>query len=129
MDALEDVRLLEETVGARSRALVEGDAGRMREILAEEFRYTNSRGQTIDKEAYIERFVGAEGVKWFAQEVSDLAVRVYGEAGVVTCNVHDRAEFQGNAFEGNFRSLFVYVKRNGAWRCVVGQTTERKDEG
>lgn len=119
---------LQQVVLARSHALIHGDAKRMNEILADEFTYTNARGQTISKRAYMENYVASPDVKWFAQEVSDLRIELYGEVGVVTCRVQDRAEFQGAPFEGTYRSLFVYVLREDAWRCVVGQTTEIKEE-
>jgi hypothetical protein len=44
-------------------------------------------------------------------------------------DVHDRATWQGQPFEGDFRSLFVYVRRDGRWRCVAGQTTSRPGWG
>jgi hypothetical protein len=43
----------------------------------------------------------------------------------VTINVHDRATWQGEPFDGRFRSLFVYVRRDATWLCVAGQTTAR----
>ncbi len=119
---------LQQVVAARSQALIQGDATPMNEILADEYTYTNASGQTLSKREYIENYVASPDVKWFAQDVSELHIELYGDVGVVTLRVYDRAEFQGNLFEGKYRSLFVYVKRDGAWRCVVGQTTGIKEE-
>jgi hypothetical protein len=118
---------LAEMVRARSDALIRGDAQRMNEILADEFTYTNASGQPITKSEYVESYVGSPDVKWLAQDMSDLQIQMYGDTGVVACRVHDRAIFHRTDFEGTFRSLFVYVKRDGMWRCVAGQTTQIKE--
>ncbi|MGZ5399349.1 MAG: nuclear transport factor 2 family protein, partial [Nocardioides sp.] len=73
-------------------------------------------------------YVGSSELVWLAQESSALLVRVHGDAAVVTLDVHDRGAWRGEPFEGDFRSMFVYVRREGAWRCVAGQTTARSSE-
>ena len=112
-------------VAARMDALVRGDADRMREILAPDFTYTNASGITCDREGYIAAYVTSAELTWLAQEPSELQVRIYGDAAVVTLDVHDRAEWSGELVEGDYRSLFVYVRDEGMWRCVAGQTTSR----
>jgi hypothetical protein len=115
-------------VRARSDALVAGDAERMNEILADDFTYTSSSGATCDRAEYVASYVGSPDLVWLAQESSEPVVRMYGDAAVVTLDVHDRATWQGEPFEGDFRSMFVYVRRDGVWRCVAGQTTSRSSD-
>ncbi len=115
-------------VSARADALVRGDADRMREILAPDFTYTNASGVSCNREEYVASYVGSSELVWQAQESSALLVRVYGDAAVVTLDVHDRAAWRGEPFEGDFRSMFVYVRRGGTWRCVAGQTTTRSSD-
>jgi uncharacterized protein (TIGR02246 family) len=110
-------------VAARSEALVAGDAARMREVLADDFTYTNASGASCGREEYIASYVDSPAVTWQSQEASNQEIRVYGDAAVVTLDVHDRATWQGEPFEGRFRSLFVYLRRDGRWLCVAGQTT------
>ena len=74
---------------------------------------------------YVASYVESSELVWLAQKSSALLVRVYGDAAVVTLDVHDRASWRGEPFEGEFRSLFVYVRRGDTWRCVAGQTTPR----
>jgi uncharacterized protein (TIGR02246 family) len=112
-------------VAERAEALVRGDASRMREILAPDFTYTNAGGTSCDRDEYLASYVGSEDWTWQAQEPSALRVRVYGDAAVVTLDVHDRGTWQSEPFEGDFRSTFVYVRREGTWRCVAGHTTAR----
>ena len=115
-------------VSVRADALVCGDADRMREILAPDFTYTNASGVSCSREEYVASYVGSSELVWLAQESSALLVRVYGDAAVVTLDVHDRGAWRGEPFEGDFRSMFVYVRRGGTWRCVAGQTTARSSE-
>ena len=115
-------------VSARTDALVGGDTKRMRELLASDFTYTNASGVSCNRDEYVASYVGSSELVWLAQESSALLVRVYGDVAVVTLDVHDRATWQGEPFEGDFRSLFVYVRRQGTWRCVAGQTTARSSE-
>jgi hypothetical protein len=110
-------------VAARSEALVSGDADRMSEILGADFTYTNASGRSCGREEYISSYVVSPDVVWQSQEATTPDIRVYGDAAVVTLDVHDRATWQGEPIEGRFRSLFVYVLRDGRWVCVAGQTT------
>ena len=115
-------------VAARTAALVDGDVERMAEVLAEDFSYTNASGETCDRDAYLAAYVGSPDFVWASQESSKPVVRVYGDTAVVTLDVHDRATWRGEPFEGDFRSLFVYVRGHGVWRCVAGQTTSRSSD-
>ena len=100
----------------------------MRDILADDFTYTNASGASCGRDEYIASYVDSPDVVWVSQEVSTPEIRVYGDAAVVTLDVHDRATWQGEPFAGEFRSLFVYVRRDGVWRCVAGQTTSRSSD-
>jgi hypothetical protein len=115
-------------VSARTAALLRGDADRMREILAPDFTYTNATGVSCDREEYLAAYVGSPELVWLAQESSPPLVRIYGDTAVVTLDVHDRAVWRGVPFEGDFTSLFVYVRSEGSWRCVAGQTTSRPSD-
>ena len=120
---------LSETVLARSDALVKGDTPRLIAMLADEFTYTNADGMLLSRPEYIENYVESSALKWLAQEITDLRVNVFGETGVATFQVQDRAEYEGQPFEGNFRSLFVYVRRGERWQCVAAQTMRIQREG
>ena len=115
-------------VSARSEALVAGDADRMREVLAGDFTYTNASGVSCGRDDYVASYVASPDIAWISQEATDQQIRMYGDSAVVTLDVHDRATWQGEPFEGDFRSMFVYVRRDGRWWCVAGQTTARSDD-
>jgi uncharacterized protein (TIGR02246 family) len=112
-------------VAARSAALVAGDAEAMAQILADDFTYTNASGDTCDRADYLAGYVTSPDLVWQSQDSTAPEVRVYGDAAVVTLDVSDRATWRGEPFAGEFRSLYVYVRRDRVWRCVAGQTTAR----
>lgn len=115
-------------VTARTDALVRGDADRMREILAPDFAYTNASGVACDLEGYLAAYVGSSDVEWLSQEPSETLIRLFGDVAVVTLDVHDRAIWRGELVEGDYRSTFVYVRREDGWQCAAGQTTSRPSD-
>lgn len=107
----------------RSQALVSGDRQALRRLLADEFRYVNASGAVLDKQAYLLAYVGAAEIRWTAQDLDEPIVQVHGDAAILACRVHDRGWFGDEPFDGWYRSLFVWVLRQGEWRCAAGQTT------
>ena len=115
-------------VAARTAALVEGDVGRMTEILAEDFTYTNASGDSCDRDGYLAAYVGSPDLVWPSPGVLRAGrpdVRRHRRR-------HPRRARPGHLAEravlGRVRSLFVYVRRDGVWRCVAGQTTSRSSD-
>jgi hypothetical protein len=116
-------QVIVERARARSQALIHGDVPALTQILAEDFIYTNASGHVLDRPAYLQTYVTSGAGRFLAQTMSAIRVQVYGEAAVLSCQVHDQIEYQGQRFESDYRSTFVYVRQAGQWRCVAGQTT------
>ena len=118
--------VLEEIAGlfaARAEALVRGDAEFFRRLLDEDFRYTNASGAVFDRAGYLEFYLESGRARWQSQEWDELDVRLAGDVAIATCRLHDRAMFDGAALDARFRSTQVFVKRDGEWRYLAGQTT------
>lgn len=109
---------------ARSAALVGGDLEFFEKHLADDFTYTNAGGKVFDEATYLEFFIRSKQMSWQSQELSDIDLQRHGDVVVMTCRIHDRASYQGQAFDGHFRSTQVFVKRPGGWQYLAGQTTE-----
>lgn len=107
----------------RSVALVQKDISTLQRLLADEFRYINASGTLLTKTEYLTHYVAAPDVRWMAQEADDVAVQIYGETAIITCRVHDEVYFGEELFDAIYRSLFVWVRQQEGWRCVIGQTT------
>lgn len=108
---------------ARAEALVRGDAGYFRRLLAAEFRYTNASGSVFDRAGYLAFYLESGRAKWRSQEWDELDVQVHGDVAVATCRLHDVATFDGEPLDARFRSTQVFARRDGAWRYVAGHTS------
>jgi hypothetical protein len=113
----------------RTRASVDGDLGALRELLAEELRFTHSNGRVATRAGLLDELASGR-IDYLSARPRDLAARVYGEAAVVT----GRAALGVRAGAGpaqTLENLFtaVYVRRDGAWRLVAYQSTRAPAEG
>ena len=55
--------------------------------------------------------------------ISDMKVRVFGEAAVVTYTTTDKGNYKGRDISGRYRWTDTFVRREGKWRIVAGQGT------
>ena len=107
----------------RSDALVRKDAVFFKQLLTEDFTYTNASGILLDKPGYLTFYLYSDTMHWQTQELYEVQIRLYGETAVITCRIHDRATYLDQPFEADFRSTQVFVRRENAWRYAAGQTT------
>jgi ketosteroid isomerase-like protein len=103
--------------------LVSRDVRTMTEILHEDFVYTGSSGERLDRTAYLARLVTAGDVKWLGQDLDEIDVRFFGDTAVLTARAHDRAIFGDETLDARVRQTFVFVKTGRGWRCVSGHAS------
>jgi chondroitin AC lyase len=108
-------------LAARSAALLAKDVEAFDRLLSDDFLYTDAAGVVLGKAAYIARYVEPPDVRWYLQDRDDLRARLYGEAAVVLCRVHDLAAIDDKALDAFFRATYVYVRQNNEWRCIAEQ--------
>jgi len=56
-------------------------------------------------------------------ETSDIRIRVYGEAAVVTGRLRRERNFNGRTLGDDWRFTKVYVRRGGRWQVVAYQAS------
>lgn len=118
-----------ELVHARSAALVRADVPALEQILHPAFTYVNASGQLTDKATYLGRFANPDGgPKWEKQDVSEIAVRVFGDTAIANCRVHDVATWGEYHLDASFRATFVYLKTADGWQCVAGHSSPIEEE-
>lgn len=106
-----EVRALE---AARKDAIQAGDRAALERLYASDFRGVTSGGAQVGREEVIAALLRAKGK---AAEPEDLLVRVFGDVALVS----GRLRLADN--DGILRYLHVYVRRDGPWQIVAGQST------
>ncbi len=102
-------------------AQVTRDRTTLEELWADDYLYTHSNGVMMNKAQDIADTMSGD-MTWTAARLDDLKVRVYGDVGIVT----GRLTMEGRAkryASGARRFTDIFVKRDGRWQLVGGQTT------
>jgi ketosteroid isomerase-like protein len=58
-----------------------------------------------------------------SSEISDMKVRVFGDAGVVTYATTDKGKYKKQDIGGSYRWTDVFVRRGGTWQIVAAHGT------
>jgi ketosteroid isomerase-like protein len=104
---------------ARSEAVRSGDLKALDAIYADDFAGVAGTGQLVTKKQLFEIFGRVEpSVRYTTSEAS---ARVFGETGVVVGRLAGRREDGSLISEARF--THVYVRREGRFRFVAGQST------
>jgi len=102
-------------------ALFKKDRATFEPLLADDYVYLHSNGTVTDRKEEIAQTMSSD-VKWTASKLSNLKVRLYGDAAVVTGTLTHTGSATG--FVGGQRLVtHLWAKRNGRWQCVGGQST------
>jgi hypothetical protein len=102
-------------------ALLKKDRATFEPLLADDYVYLHSNGTVTNRTEEIGQTMSAD-VKWTASTLSNLKVRIYGDAAVVTGVLTHTGSAKG--YVGGARLItHLWVKRNGRWQSVGGQST------
>ncbi len=69
-------------------------------------------------------FARSGRMKFERYQTSDVKVRVYGDAAVVTGLLNRTRTMAGKTLEDNWRFTKVYVRRDGKWKVVAFHSSE-----
>jgi ketosteroid isomerase-like protein len=98
-------------------ALVKGDHAALNRLLDDQYVFTNTEGETLDRGAHLGRFKG--GTYRFATkaDIDDVKIRISGNTAYVT----GRLNFFGADTpppDGHSRYTHVWIKKMGRWRLI-----------
>lgn len=62
-------------------------------------------------------------VKFASIKMTDTHVQDYGNVGVVTGSLLEKAQYKNTDISGTYRFTDVWARRNGKWEHVAGQET------
>lgn len=103
---------------AWNEAHVRGDAEVLDRLWAEDFTVTVPHMEVMTKADAIGLWRSGR-MKFERYQTSDIRIRVYGDAGVVTGRLLRTRRFNERVVEDDWRFTKVYVRRAGQWQVVA----------
>jgi ketosteroid isomerase-like protein len=117
--AVQEIKQLEE---ARNQAILRGDASALERMTADDYTFITLKGELRTKADIVKGFASGS-FKYRSRSISDLDIRIYGEAAIVAGRSVQEGSENGKDYSGSYRFTRVYVKQNGAWKTVALQAT------
>ena len=90
----------------------------MNSLLADDFIITIEDGRTFSKSGYI-ALNGNSEVHVEISEMSELKVRMYGNAAVVIGKYHEKGISKGKPYEYHDRFTDVWMNIDGKWQVIA----------
>lgn len=103
-------------------ALLKKDAAGFGRIFADDAVLTGPDG-AVQTKAQLLADVKSGALVLESSEMSDMKVRVHGDAAVVTYATNDKGTYKGQDVSGRYRWTDVFVRRGGSWQIVASQGT------
>jgi ketosteroid isomerase-like protein len=108
---------LEDLSHDRAAAELRGDTAFLERTLADDFIAIGPRGFMLTKEQWLERHRTGD-LRYQSFTWDEVAVRVYGDAAIVTGRETTQATYKGQTIQGQFRTSLVFVQQDGDWRLA-----------
>ena len=115
----QEIRQLEEQMRV---AAIKGDAAVFERLLADDYYNVNPNGLVRTK-AEVIADVKSGVAKTTALEMTNIKVRVYGDAAVLTCDATVKGQLRGQDTGGQLRRIRIFARRQGRWQAVALQQT------
>ena len=120
--SVDEIKALE---NERNRAILQGDAAALERLTSDDYTFVTLRGEMRGKSEIVRDFRSG-AAKYNSRVISDLNVRVYGDAAVVTGRASQKGAENGKDYSGSYWFTRVYVRRKGRWTTVALQATPIK---
>lgn len=108
---------------ASAAALVAHDTRALAELLSADWRIVTADGSVMTREALF-KVLGDGTLKFESYSMTDLDVRVYGDAAVVIGHGKSKMVWEGETSEGTEIFTDVFIRRDGKWQCVSTQSCD-----
>lgn len=103
-------------------AILRGHRAEVGAFMAEDWTEITSDGHILTKTEDLAELEGG-GYKATLLELSELQVRLLGDAAVVTGVTNEKSSYRGRDTGGRTRWMDVFVRKDGRWLCVASQVT------
>ncbi len=98
------------------------DVARLDALLVDDWLLTHSNGRVQSKAEYLKELTTRSRTNQGIRN-EDVAIRIYGDTGVVTGTSIQSGIGNGQPFSGQFRFTRVWIRRAGAWRMVASHSS------
>ncbi len=105
-----------------TNALVKGDTTFLDGVMADDWILIGSDGEVVDKEKQL-RDIKDGTLNFDAMDKSQMKVRIYGDAAVVTGLIRAKIRLKGQEVGNPLGFTEVFIRRQGKWRTVSAQVT------
>jgi ketosteroid isomerase-like protein len=105
-------------------ALRRADAAAVEKFWAPEYTFVNPRGERLtraDRAANLR--TGRTAFDSLSHVPQDERIQVYGDMAVYTTLLTLSGRYSGEAEQGQFRALVVWIRRDGRWQQIATQMT------
>ena len=106
------------TAAAWDRAMVGNDADEIARFMADEWVIIGSDGKCSGKSEFLAHIRNGR-LTHHTMTTEDADVRIYNGVGVLIARGISAGHYDGQPFHEIERQSNVFVKRDGAWRCVL----------
>jgi len=110
-----------------AEALIKGDGPGFAQFVPEDWKIVLTDGKMLTI-AEVTAALTAGKLKFRSVKLSDLEVRSYGDTAIVIGINRTMGSWDGEDFDGKDRFTDVFVKKDGAWKCVASHSSTISDE-
>lgn len=121
-DPARDEAAVLEAVRATCKAYLDGDPGRMAELLTEDFTLTDASGAVTTREDDLEN-ARKGAIRYQVFENHDMKVRLHGDAAIVTGRTTVKGNAGSSAFAAEFQFTDTLVRRDDRWRFAASHVS------
>jgi len=108
------------------RAIVQRDARRVSELLADDWLLVSSTGKVKTKPELLAE-LALPDLEFQDNETRDVLVRIWGDTAVLTGVLHQRYRLHGELRDVTLRYSDTWTRVGDGWRQVSGHTTRLPD--
>lgn len=118
-----DIRELEHLEQVWNEAHEHGDADALDKLWADDMEVAVPKMPVMSKTDVL-KFARSGRMKFLVYRTSDVRVRVYGDAAVVTGRLQRKRSMNGQEMTDDWRFTKAYVRQAGQWRVVAFHASE-----
>ena len=121
--------MLREVEHARLQSLVAADLSVAERLHADDYELITPGGAALTKRAYLDGIASGDLDYLVFEPVSDIRVRLYGDAAILRYRVRIEINFGDAHDEGTYWHTDVYERRDDRWQAVWSQATRIREQG